>query len=67
MKYVMSWTDAPTFHHDLPFIPLHHTYDPSYPRHNLLPFTSLSLTSLHCSEEKKQEEQTELKETETEK
>jgi hypothetical protein len=39
MKYVMSWTDAPTFHHDLPFIPLHYTY---------VPFTSSpQLTSLH--------------------
>jgi hypothetical protein len=39
MKYVMSWTDAPTFQHDLPFIPLPYTY---------VPFTSLQqFTSLH--------------------
>jgi hypothetical protein len=38
----MSWTDALTFHHDLPFIPLHDTYVPftSSPQ-----FTSLHLTS----------------------
>jgi hypothetical protein len=26
MKYVMSWTDALTFHHDLPYIPPLYTY-----------------------------------------
>jgi hypothetical protein len=46
MKYVMSWTDASTFHHDLPFIPLHYTYVPftSSPQ-----FTSLHFPSLHFS------------------
>jgi hypothetical protein len=39
MEYIMSCYDAPTFHHDLPFIPLHYTY---------VPFTSSSqFTSLH--------------------
>jgi hypothetical protein len=49
MKCVMSWTDAPTSHHDLPFIPLHYTYapHPSHRRHSLLPFPSLPFTSLH--------------------
>jgi hypothetical protein len=28
MKCLMSWTDALTFHHDLPFIPFHRTYAP---------------------------------------
>jgi hypothetical protein len=28
IKHVMSWTDALTFHHDLPIIPLHYTYVP---------------------------------------
>jgi hypothetical protein len=46
MKYVMSWTDALIFHHDLPFIPLLYTYAPftSSPQ-----FTSLHFTSLHCA------------------
>jgi hypothetical protein len=33
MKYVMPWTNAPTFHHDLPFIPLYyiiHDFDGNY-------------------------------------
>jgi hypothetical protein len=28
IKYVMSRTDVLTFHHELPFIPFHHTYAP---------------------------------------
>jgi hypothetical protein len=46
----MSWTDAPTFHYDLPFIPLHHTYAPftSSPKFTSLPFSSLHVTSLQC-------------------
>jgi hypothetical protein len=43
MKYVMSWTDALTFHHVLPFIPLHDTYVPFTSSPN---FTSLHFTSL---------------------
>jgi hypothetical protein len=40
MEYVMSWSDALIFHHDLPFIPLHYTF---------VPFTSSpKFTSLHC-------------------
>jgi hypothetical protein len=47
MKYVMSWTDAHTFHHDLPFIPLHYTYAPftSSPQFTSIPFPSLHFTS----------------------
>jgi hypothetical protein len=41
MKYVMSWTEALIFHHDLPFIPLHYTS---------LPFTySPQFTSRHLT------------------
>jgi hypothetical protein len=56
MKYVMSWTDALTFHRDFPFIPLHYSYTPftSSPQFTSLPlpftslyFTSLYFTSLH--------------------
>jgi hypothetical protein len=39
----MSGTDALTFHHDLPFIPLHFFYVPFT---SSLHFTSLHLTSL---------------------
>jgi hypothetical protein len=44
MEYVMSWTDALAFNHDLPFIPLHYTYVhfTYWPQ-----FTSLHFTSLH--------------------
>jgi hypothetical protein len=39
MKYLMSFTDAVTLHHDHPFIPPHRTY---------APFTSSpQITSLH--------------------
>jgi hypothetical protein len=51
----MSSSDAPTFHHDLPFIPLHYTYvpftsspqfttltHPSRPHHNSLHFSFTS-------------------------
>jgi hypothetical protein len=41
----MLWTDALTFHHDLPFIPLHYTCVPFTASTQL---TSLHLTSLHC-------------------
>jgi hypothetical protein len=60
MKYVMSWTDVHTFHHDLRFIPLHYTrtlhivttvYFPSLPfpspHFTSLHFISLHFTSLH--------------------
>jgi hypothetical protein len=49
MKYVMSWTDAPTFHLDLPSIRLHYAYTPftSSPQFTSLHFTSLHFTSIH--------------------
>jgi hypothetical protein len=49
MEYVMSCSDALTFHHDLPFIPLHYTYVTftSSPQFTSLHFTSLHFTSLH--------------------
>jgi hypothetical protein len=28
MEYIMSCSNEPTFHHDLPFISLHYTYVP---------------------------------------
>jgi hypothetical protein len=42
MKYVMSWTDALAYHHDLPFIPLHCTYISftSSPQFTSLDFTA---------------------------
>jgi hypothetical protein len=48
MKYVMLWTDAPTFHQDLPCIPLHYTYAhfTSSPQFTSLHFTSLPFPSL---------------------
>jgi hypothetical protein len=50
MKYVMSWTDAPTFHHDLPFVPPHYTYAPftSVPQFISIHFDSIHFTSLRC-------------------
>jgi hypothetical protein len=49
IEYVMSWTDAPTFHHDLPCIPRHNTYTPftSSPQFTSLHSPSLHFTSLH--------------------
>jgi hypothetical protein len=46
MVHLMSWTDALTFHHDHPFIPLHYTdtHFTSSPQ-----ITSLHFTSLHFS------------------
>jgi hypothetical protein len=46
MEYVMSCYDAPTFHHDPPFIPLHYAQHHSHPHHSLLHFTSLIFRSL---------------------
>jgi hypothetical protein len=46
MKYLMLWSDALTFHHDLPFIPLHYIYAPFTSSSQ---FTSLYLTSLYCT------------------
>jgi hypothetical protein len=49
MNYITAWTDALTFHRDLPFIPLHCTYVTftSPPRLTSLHLTSLHFTTLH--------------------